>query len=86
MPSTNLDWTLLRKLDTAAKELNIFTYNVPILISSLCDKSLEMLNDLKELTDSILEFLDQNKLESTQIAQKALSIYQKYFRKRSVLK
>jgi len=40
-----------------------------------------MLNDLKGLIDSILRFLDQNKLSDTEIAQKELVIYKKYFNK-----
>ena len=52
-----------------------------ILIRSFCDKSLKMLNDLKELTDSILRFLDQNELSDTEIAQKVLVIYKEYFKK-----
>ncbi|NVM37737.1 MAG: hypothetical protein HWN81_19250 [Candidatus Lokiarchaeota archaeon] len=38
-----------------------------------------MYNDLKELTESILSFLDQKELGDTKIAQKVLKIYQKYF-------
>jgi len=79
LPNAKLDWNTIKKLDATGKKLNIFTYNVAILISSLCDKSLEMLNDLKELTDSILRFLDQNDLKETKIAKKALKIYQLYF-------
>jgi len=79
LPNAKLDWNTLKKLDATGKKLNIFTYNVAILISSLCDKSLEMFNDFKELTDTLLEFLDQNELGNTKIAQRILTNYQKYF-------
>jgi len=82
LPNAKLDWKTIKKLDATGKKLNIFTYNVAILISSLCDKSLEILNDLKELTDSILSFLDQNNLKDTEIAKRALKIYQLYFNNR----
>ncbi len=79
MPKVKLDWEILKHLDNTGKKLNIFTYNVPILIRSLSVKSLEMFNDLKELINSLLEFLDQKELGNTGIAKKTLKIYQKYF-------
>ena len=79
MPKANLDWETIRKLDETGKELKIFTFNVKNLIRLLCDKSLEMFNDLKELTESILSFLDQKELGDSKIAKKILKIYQLYF-------
>lgn len=74
-----IDQETLKHLDNTGKKLKIFTYNVPNLIRALCDKSLEMFNDFKELTDTLLEFLEQNYLGNSKIAQKALANYQKYF-------
>jgi len=79
MPKVKLDWEILKHLDNTGKQLNIFTYNVPILIRSLSVKSLEMFNDLKELINSLLDFLDQKELGNTKIAKKTLKIYLKYF-------
>ena len=81
MPKVKLDWEVLRHLDNTGKKLNIFTFNVPNLIRNLCNKSLKMLSDFKEFTDTLLEFLDQNELGNTEIAKKTLKIYQKYFNK-----
>ena len=81
MPKVKLDWDILKHLDNTGKKLNIFTYNVPNLIRSLCDKSLEVFNDLQELINSLLEILDQKELGNTGIAKKTLKIYQKYFNK-----
>ena len=79
MIRVKMDQETLKHLDNMGKILKIFTYNVPSLIRALCDKSLEMFNDFKELTDTLLEFLDQNDLGNTKIAQKTLTFCQKYF-------
>lgn len=79
MIRVKMDQETLTQLDRTGKKLKIFTYNVPNLIRALCGRSLEMFNDFKELTDTLLEFLDQNELGNTKIAQKTLTICQKYF-------
>jgi len=76
MIRVKMDQETLKHLDNTGKKLKIFTYNVPNLIRALCDKSLVMFNDFKESTDTLLEFLDQNDLGNTKIAQKALTICQ----------
>lgn len=76
MKRVKMDQETLTQLDRTGKKLKIFTYDVPNLIRALCDRSLEMFNDFKKLTDTLLVFLDQNELGNTKIAQKALTICQ----------
>ena len=71
----------MKKLDTTGEVLDIFCYNTPELIKTLCDKSLDMFTEFKELTEYYLNFLEQKELMHTEIAQKTLGAYKKFFLK-----
>lgn len=71
----------MKKLDTTGEVLDIFCYNTPNLIKALCDKSLDMFTEFKELMEYYLQFLDEKELMHTEIAQKTLGAYKKFFLK-----
>ena len=71
----------MKKLDITGETLDIFCYNTPMLIKALCDKSLDMFTEFKELTKYYLDFLEQKELMHTEIAEKTLVIYKKFFLK-----
>ena len=81
IPKVDLDDKIVKKLDVTGEILDIFCYNMPNLIKALCDKSLDMFTELKVLTEYYLKFLDEKELMHTEIAQKTLAVYKKFFLK-----
>lgn len=68
-------------LDVTGQTLDIFCYNTPNLINALCEKSLDMFNEFKALIEYYLNYLDRKELNNTEIAQKTLDVYKKFFLK-----
>lgn len=76
----HIDWETLNKLNDVGTQLNLFTYNTPKLINSICDKVAELLKDFKDFFEKLLSFLEEQKFDQSEIAKLTLKIYKKYFK------
>ncbi len=76
----HIDWETLNKLDDVGTQLNLFTFNIPKLINSICDKISELLKDFKGFFDTLLPFLEEQNFDQSEIAKSTLKIYKKYFK------